>query len=52
MSMFNKDCICLECKTKEESRSDYKDALEAVRQNERQGNFDFEGIGFKKQQEG
>ena len=29
MSMYNDDCLCMECKSKECNRSDYKDAVEA-----------------------
>ena len=28
MSMFNEDCICMECKEQERKRPDYKEALE------------------------
>ena len=27
MSMYNDDCLCMECKSKECNRSDYKDAV-------------------------
>lgn len=28
MSMFNEDCICMECKEQERKRPDYKQAVE------------------------
>ncbi|HAS91980.1 MAG TPA: gamma-glutamylcyclotransferase [Clostridiales bacterium] len=46
-SMYNNDCICLECKRKERERADYKDAVKAVHEEEIKGNRNFEGIGFK-----
>lgn len=46
MSMFNTDCICMECKKKETQRADYKKAIEADRAQIRQGNYNFQGIGF------
>lgn len=29
MSMFNEDCICMDCKEKERQRADYNQAVEA-----------------------
>ena len=46
MSMFNTDCICMECKKKETLRTDYKDAQEADMAEIRNGNYNFKGIGF------
>ena len=31
MSMYNEDCICMNCKHKEMQRTDYKEACEAER---------------------
>lgn len=46
MSMFNEECICIECSKKERQRDDYKKALEADHEQIRQGNHNFKGIGF------
>ncbi len=46
MSMFNTDCICMECKKKETLREDYKDAQETDMAEIRNGNYNFKGIGF------
>lgn len=45
MSMYNEDCICMECKRKEEQRSDYKQALDADHEEIKKGNYNFKGIG-------
>jgi hypothetical protein len=47
MSMYNEDCICLECKEKETQRNDYRQALEADHAEIRKGNYNFKGIGYK-----
>ena len=47
MSMYNTDCICMDCKDKERKRSDYSKAVEADNAEIRKGNYNFEGIGFK-----
>lgn len=46
MSMFNTDCICLECKSKETRMPEYRYALESDRTQVKQGNYNFEGIGL------
>lgn len=46
MSMFNKDCICMECKEKEKNDPRYHKAVEAVRDMEARGYRNFEGIGY------
>ena len=46
MSMYNNDCICMECKRKEMRRDDYRDALEADRAAVKRGDYNFKGIGF------
>jgi len=44
MSMFNTDCICMECMLKEAKDKDYKKAVEAENAEIRKGNFNYEGI--------
>lgn len=46
MSMFNEDCICMECKAKEKQRPDYRKAVEADREEIKKGNYNFKGIGY------
>lgn len=46
MSMFNEDCICLECSKKEKERPDYTNAVEADHEQIKQGNYNFKGIGY------
>ena len=45
MSMYNEDCLCMECIEKERKRSDYKAAVEADHAEIRKGNYNFKGIG-------
>jgi len=47
MSMYSTTLICMECKDKEERRSDYKDAVDADIAEIKKGNLNFEGIGEK-----
>ena len=47
MSMYNEDCICMECKRKEAQRDDYNKAIEADHAEIRKGNYNFKGIGLK-----
>lgn len=47
MSMYNRDCICMKCKQAETQRADYRDAVAADHEAIRQGNYNFEGIGYK-----
>lgn len=47
MSMYNTDCICLECADKERKRFDYSEASKAEFNAVRNGNLNFEGIVFK-----
>ncbi|MBT3273401.1 MAG: gamma-glutamylcyclotransferase [Spirochaetales bacterium] len=44
MSMFNEDCICLECSDKEKTDKDYKKAVDADNEQIKQGNYNFKGI--------
>lgn len=47
MSMFNTDCICMDCKRKETQRSDYAAARDAEHAEVCKGNYNFKGIGLK-----
>ncbi len=49
MSMYNDDCLCLECKEKETQRPDYNKAVEADHAEIRKGNYNFKGIGLKEE---
>ncbi len=44
MSMFNEECICLECKDKERKDPDYQKAVEADVQEIKRGNYNYKGI--------
>lgn len=44
MSMFNEDCICLECKEMETLDRDYEKAVKADRDEIKKGNYNFKGI--------
>ena len=46
MSMFNDDCICMECAKKERQKDNYKQAVEADHAEIRKGNYNFKGIGY------
>lgn len=46
MSMYNTDCICMECKQRETQRDDYNKAIEADHAEIRKGNYNFKGIGL------
>ena len=48
MSMFNEDCLCLECKEKEKNLPNYKKALNKDIEEIKKGYFNFKGIGLKK----
>lgn len=48
MSMFNEDCICMECAKKERKEEDYEKAREADHEEIRKGNYNYKGIGRKK----
>jgi reverse gyrase len=48
MSMYNKDIICDNCKDEEMKRDDYKEACDADHEQIKKGNYNFEGIGYKK----
>ena len=44
MSMFNTDCLCLDCKEKETRRQDYPAAVKSEREEVKKGNTNFKGI--------
>lgn len=44
MSMFNKDCICMDCADKEKLDKDFDKAANADQEEIQKGNFNFEGI--------
>lgn len=46
MSMFNEDCLCMECKDEERKRKDYKTAQDADIAEIKKGNYNFKGIGL------
>lgn len=46
MSMFNEDCICMECKEAERKKPEYTAAVEADHEQIRNGNYNFKGIGY------
>lgn len=46
MSMFNTDCICMDCKDKEREHINYREAQEVENQGVLNGNLNFEGIGL------
>ncbi|WP_422146224.1 hypothetical protein [Miniphocaeibacter sp.] len=45
MSMFNEDCICMECKEEESKDKNYKKARDREIEEVRKGNYNFKGIG-------
>ena len=47
MSMINTECICLECKEKEQKDPQYKEAQSAEMEQVKQGNYNYKGIGRK-----
>ncbi|TCT14588.1 hypothetical protein EDC18_10569 [Natranaerovirga pectinivora] len=44
MSMFNTECICMECSRKEKQDKDYKKAVEAEHNEVKKGNYNYKGI--------
>ena len=47
MSMFNEQCICMECADKERKRADYGVARDAEANAVRCGDMNFRGIGLR-----
>lgn len=48
MSMFNTQCICMECKMKEIQRADYEGAADAEYEEIKKGNYNYKGIEEEK----
>ena len=46
MSMFNEDCLCMDCKEAERKKPEYRSAVEADNSEIRKGNYNFKGIGY------
>lgn len=46
MSMYNTDCICMECKHKERMRNDYDLAIQTDHEHIKNGDYNFKGIGY------
>ena len=44
MSMYNEDCICMECKRRETKRSDYDFARSMEVAAVRAGNYNYKGV--------
>lgn len=44
MSMFNEDCICMDCKEKETQDKDYEKAVKTEYEEIKKGNYNFPGI--------
>ena len=47
MSMFNEQCICMNCKDKESKDPDYRKAQDRGREEIQRGNFNFKEIRGK-----
>lgn len=45
MSMFNEDCICMECKEKEMKDKNYEKARDKEIEEVKKGNLNYKGIG-------
>ena len=48
MSMFNEDCICMECAEAERKEEGYGKAVQADHEESRKGNYNFKGTGRTK----
>lgn len=46
MSMFNEDCICMNCKEKERLDQDYKKANDADCFEIKKGNYNYKGLKY------
>jgi hypothetical protein len=44
MSMFNTECLCMQCAEQERQDREYNKAAEADHEHIRQGNYNFRGI--------
>lgn len=47
MSMYNEECICIDCSTKEGLEADYDKARDAEVEEIKKGNYNYRGIGRK-----
>ena len=50
MSMFNTDCICMECKDKERSHPLYEKAQGKEMEEVKRGNYNYKGIGYPEEE--
>lgn len=48
MSMFNEDCICMECAKAERKEEGFEKAQKADQEEIKKGNYNFKGIGRTK----
>ncbi len=48
MSMFNEECICIECAKSEREEERYDTAVKAEHEEIKKGNLNFKGIGRKR----
>jgi hypothetical protein len=48
MSMFNTEEICMDCKDAEKMRPDYKDAVQTDSAAIRRGDYNFPGMGLRR----
>ena len=46
MSMYNTECICMNCKSEEMQRADYAQAQMTEHQEVINGNYNYEGVGM------
>ena len=46
MSIFNTDCLCIECHTLEQHHEKYEEARQAELKAVKRGNYNFPGIGY------
>lgn len=47
MSMFNTECICMDCYKKEKQDKDYEKAVKADHEEIKKGNYNYKGIRGK-----
>lgn len=47
MSMFNTECICMDCCEKEKQDKDYEKAVKADNEEIKKGNYNYKGIRGK-----
>jgi hypothetical protein len=44
MSMFNTECICMQCSDKEKQEKDFEKAVNAEHEEIKKGNYNYKGI--------